>query len=204
MHILISVAFFLSVFFWLLTFLIALAKRIILLAKLSHICDSNSYKLLFPRFFLASFFRVSKKPDITVETSDTLYCIRILTCLRRKLYYHFVDEEHCVKVRKIAYNLSRARGRVAISNISKGTFIAWKKLLKFEKMITPASRKKTVKIMLFNPSPLLISRRDERGVYEHAFNFTDIYGYCALDARKLLDVIAGETNIEEMQNEKSA
>jgi hypothetical protein len=44
-----------------------------------------------------------------------------------------------------------------------------------------------------------VSKSGDRGVYEHAFNFTEIHGYTALDAVKFVEVLSGETKISDMQ-----
>lgn len=173
----------------------AFIKRAKLMRKMSQACNSRSYKLTRMRNPYASFFKKSVLPDITIETQDTLYCVRFITCIMKRRYYHFASEEVCVKVRKVAYALKA--GARFMSRVLINSFILWKRIIRFPKLVVPESDKNVCRVWLFNPSPLLISHRNEKGVIEDSFNCSEIFGAITIDGRKFIEVLNGELVIED-------
>lgn len=173
----------------------AFRKRTKLMRKISKACGSHGYKLLRVRNPFASFFRKSSSPDIIVETPDALYCVRFVTCFMKRRYYHFASEEVCVKVRKVAYALKA--GARFMSRVLIDSFILWKRIIRFPKLVVPESDKNVCRVWLFNPSPLLISHRNEKGVIEDSFNCSEIFGAITIDGRKFIEVLNGELVIDD-------
>ena len=174
-------------------------KRIRLMVKTSTRCKEKAYVFSKKRSAFASFVKKSKEPDFTVETPDTLYCVRFITCITKRRYYHFASETHCVRVRKLAFSLRTGLRTPYGAKLVTNSFVISKKLIKYPKMEVPATDKRVEKILLFNPAPILVSTRNEKGAVETAFNFTRMHEYTMLDAVKFAEVVSGETRIEDMQ-----
>ena len=176
---------------------IAIRKRARLMRKTSRICKERGYKLTRVRNPYASFLKKSSSPDILVETPETLYCVRLITCIMKRRYYHFASEKYCVKVKKVAYAIAGFIG--IFGRVHTDSFVMWKKVVTFPPLEEPKTDKNVCRVWLFNPSPLLISRRNNKGAIEDAFNCSDIFGAVALDGRKFLEVLQGKLDITDRE-----
>ena len=74
--------------------------------KLKTICNENKFALQFNRKFIASFFKFSTIPDITIKRHRKTYHIRLMPCENKRLYYVFPSGEYYVAFARIEWTFN--------------------------------------------------------------------------------------------------
>ena len=126
----------------------AVFMRLRLIKEINSICAHKKYTLKKLRHPLTSIFYKSKKIDLTVTTSDTVYHIKFVSALSSKQIYHFIDENNYITYFKTYFALPMA------TKASESThFLSYHWFPTVDK--TKESGNKYV--LLFNPLPNEIS-----------------------------------------------
>lgn len=133
----------------------AVVKRMRLIASLKHICVEKGWQYRQNRAPLASFFAFSSVPDIEIEAHDTLYCIRLFTCINRHWFLHFPKENVVLYTKRYMRLYSRGRGPKIAATVEERVSIKKMRLLPQIKL--PETSKAVERILLFNPAPKEIS-----------------------------------------------
>lgn len=81
----------------------AAIRRRALTARLMRIGREKGYAVQRVRSGAAALFRTSDRPDLVLDTPESEYRIRFLTCRSRKRFYHFVTPEYYVRYRKLYF-----------------------------------------------------------------------------------------------------
>ena len=167
----------------------AIILRFMLYAKLGRISRENGYTIETPRFILASFFKLSAKPDVIIRTSDTEYIVRIITCRARKRIYHFANHEWFVRAFRY-YILSLA--------FHSGEPLTVTKICKYlpplgEEYISCGELRRQV-VLLFNPSPLEITYTTRTNQREIGTNGSDFDGWMIYNAKGFTNALTSKEN----------
>ena len=136
-------------------------KGVRAILKLKGECGA---KICFYRFPLSSFFRLTKKPDLSVELGNRVYLIRFINGKGRFKYLHFASEEFFVTYSKAIFTLGgllHIRGRYRITEnlgFSTTSRRSVKILPKLEiptkiKDYCEKSGKLTIPVLIFSPAP---------------------------------------------------
>lgn len=169
----------------------AIFLRLSFLIGLGRICRENGFELKKPRAAFASFFRYSPKPDIIVKTGDAEYLIRLITCRARKRIYHFADHEWFVRALRLMLLLMSAPGE------SLTLFRKLKRLPPLdEKYLTPDSKV----ILLFNPSPIVITFTTHSNRREIGADSADFDGWLIYSANGFKKLLKSETQFIHKEN----
>lgn len=81
-------------------------SKVQLYKKLKTICNENKFALQFNRKFIASFFKFSTIPDITIKRHRKTYHIRLIPCKDKRLYYVFPSGEYYVAFARIEWTFN--------------------------------------------------------------------------------------------------
>lgn len=133
--------------------------------KLKKECGAQIH---FYRFPLSSFFKLTKKPDLSVELGDKLYLIRFINGKSRFKYLHFASPDFFVTYSKALFTLSgffHLRGRYRITENSGFSTTSRRSVKILPKLEIPEKindycqkeGKTAVPVLIFNPSPREIS-----------------------------------------------
>lgn len=145
-----------------------ISKRIKAVRKILKLKGECGAKIRFYRFPLSSFFKLSKKPDLSVELKDKIYLIRFINGKGRFKHLHFASEEFFVTYSKPIFALSgffHTKGRYIItenagySNTSRRSVKILPKL-EIPKEVNDLCEnegKKAAPVLIFNPAPREIS-----------------------------------------------
>ncbi len=140
-------------------------KGVYIILRLKKECEA---KIRFYRFPLSSFFRLTKKPDLSVELGNRLYLIRFINGKSRFKYLHFASEEFFVTYSKAIFTLGgflHIRGRYRITEnagFSTTSRRSVKILPKLEvpqeiKYLCESKEKSVIPVLIFSPAPREIS-----------------------------------------------
>ena len=86
-------------------------KRQRLIGKLKKLCRKNGYSMRLHRGRFASVFITKSIPDLTIETSECIYEVNLLTTRFRHVCYQFVD--------KVNMKIIKSRRGVYLANIRR-------------------------------------------------------------------------------------
>lgn len=136
-------------------------KGVRTILKLKGECGAQ---IRFYRFPISSFFRLTEKPDLSVELGDRLYLIRFINGKNRFKYLHFASEEFFVTYSKAIFTLGgflHIRGRYRITENSGFSTTSHRSVKILPKLEIPAqikdycekSGKLAVPVLIFNPAP---------------------------------------------------
>ncbi len=169
----------------------AVLYRLKRIDEIRKICEERKFKLRFNRHPFASFFNISKKPDIEIETPEKLFCIRLFSCIRKNWTLCFFDEDTVVfekqymNIRGIGAKYGRGRGK-----ITYGTRVEPIKVRVLQSMQMPKSIKDIEKVMLFSIAPgELLRPNKERTRIDIIGNADKLFGYMAYDMPKFRDML---------------
>lgn len=157
----------------------AIFMRLNLMRKISSICKDKKYTINKLRAPLISIFYKSKKIDLTITTSDTIYHVKFISSLSSKKVYHFIDENNYVTYLKMFFALP-----MATKTSESLHFLTFHRFPIIEK--TDSINDKY--ILLFNPLPNTITYIAKDGSNQIAGNGSligDFYvyngkGFCTL------------------------
>ena len=140
-------------------------KGVSTILKLKNECKAQ---IRFYRFPLSSFFKLSKKPDLSVELKDKIYLIRFINGKSRFKHLHFASEEFFVTYSKPLFTLTgffHTRGRYRITENTGYSTTSRRSVkilpkLEIPKEVTDLCEnecKKAVPVLIFSPAPREIS-----------------------------------------------
>ena len=133
------------------------------------------------RGMFASFFRMTKKSDITVEALGVRYSVRFITCFAHKRAYHFINERYYVRFARFGYVLPMSKG------INKIRF--FEKLKKMPALEAEQSEH-TKQILLLNPSPVEIFQLEDNRINKSLVtDGTEMYGWQVYGASGFLKML---------------
>lgn len=136
----------------------AVVKRLRLTAMLKRICAQNRWQYRQNRAAFASFFGFAAQPDIEIETPETLYCIRLFTCVNQRWFLHFPKENVALYTKRYIRLGKRASKSRAVYGNAASERVCVKKMRLLPPMKIPETEKTVERILLFNPAPKEISR----------------------------------------------
>ena len=126
-------------------FIRAVVLRVSFYTRLKILCEDKGYEITKKRGIFASFFRITKNADFTVQARGERYSVRIITCFAHKRAYHFINDRYYVQFARFGYVLPMSSG------INKIRF--FEKLKKLPEL--NADEGENIKqILLLNPSPM--------------------------------------------------
>ena len=126
-------------------FIRAVVLRVSFYKRIKKLCKDKGYEMTKKRGMFASFFRITKKADFTVEARGERYSVRLITCFAHKRAYHFINDRYYVQFARFGYILPMSR------SINKIRF--FEKLKKLPEL--NADEGENIKqILLLNPSPM--------------------------------------------------
>ena len=159
----------------------AIVLRVSFYVKLKEICRVKGYAITLQRTPFASFFSMSKKSDLIVDTGGTRYSVRLLTCFAHKRAYHFINERYYVCFARFGYVLPMSK------NINKIRFFeSLKKLPK----LSDERNENTKQILIFNPSPIEIYQLEDSRINKSLVtNGSEMYGWLVYGASGFLNLI---------------
>ncbi len=129
--------------------------------KLKGDCGAN---IRFYRLPISSFFRLSKKPDFSVELGNRLYLIRFINGKSRFKYLHFASEEFFVTYSKALFTLGgflHIRGRYKVTENSGFSATSRRSVKILPKLEVPdeirdyceKNEKSVIPVLIFTPAP---------------------------------------------------
>ena len=145
-----------------------LSKRIFAAYKLHSLKKECEAKVKFLRCPLASYFTLSKNPDVAVEIGKTVYLIRFINGISGARFLHFASKEYFVCFLKSRFTLGgrvKIRDRYKVTE-HKGYITTSAHSVKIlpelnipEKYIkrNEFDERKIVPVLLFNPAPCEVS-----------------------------------------------
>lgn len=156
----------------------ALTLRIKFYKNLQNSCDKNGINFRKTRTFLSTFFMHSSKPDLVVETQDTEYLIRFITCRSKGRNYHFPSPE---------FYVSSLYSTHVMSGLGLHSLASFRHLPSMNEL---SSEKESVQVLLFNPSPREITYVDQDKAQKAlATNGTRYEGILFCNAQGFLDLL---------------
>lgn len=142
-------------------------KRQLLIGKLKKLCRKNRHSMRLNRGRFASIFVTDFKPDLTIETSECIYEINLLTTRFRYVCYQFVDKTNMkiIKARRGVYlaNIRRPSPSATVDRIS----VIRNVRLPYDESYPELARKseKTVKnVLIIFPAPAELTAIKENGI----------------------------------------
>lgn len=136
----------------------AVVKRLRLTAMLKRICAKNRWQYRQNRAAFASFCSFSAQPDIEIETPETLYCIRLFTCINQRWFLHFPKENVVLYTKRYIRLGRRVSKNRAVFGDAASERVRIKKMRLLPQIEIPETEKTVERILLFNPAPKEISR----------------------------------------------
>ncbi len=144
------------------------SKRISAIFTIARLKKECGAKIRYTRPHIASFFRLTKNPDLTVEIFDTVYIVRFINGISRFKYLHFASPEFFITYSKALFTLSgffRLRGRYRITENAGYSTTSRRSVkilpkLEIPKEVTDLCEnedKKAVPVLIFSPAPREIS-----------------------------------------------
>lgn len=166
-----------------------LYKRSYAIRKISSLKAISDAKIEKIRSPLASYFKLSDKPDITVEIGNRIYLIRFLNGKNSRRFMHFASKEYFVTYSKMRFsigNFVNLRGRRATVARAPGFLTTGSHSVKILPKLTISDKylsasdiygKKLVPVLILNPAPNEISYVTEtKTSIKVAFTGDEIYG----------------------------
>lgn len=158
--------------------------RMALIIKLGSLGRDSDAKVRYLRFPLLSFFRLSPKPDISVEIRDTVYLIRTIGAGGKSKSFHFASPNFTVTYTPFSFLLTgrRRSGRGGRALGVSGN-PAFPRVRYLPDLIIPDeflrdSRKTVVPVLIFNPAPGTLTHvTEEKNRINLAFTGDEFYGY---------------------------
>ena len=176
----------------------AISKRCFLLSRIKPLKAECGARVRFLRSPFASFFRLSKKPDIAIEVGRTVYLIRLINGINGYRLLHFASKNYYVTYKKFnLYPGGRAKkgGHFGIKALTPaGTTTSSRRVHILPDMIIPqkyAGRNEydsqsIVPVLVFNPAPCEVSYvTEERNAIKVAFTGDEFNGYKIFTASTL-------------------
>lgn len=168
-----------AVIIWLYNTVRVLILRIKFYKDLQKRCDKNCVGIRKARTFLSTFFTHSSKPDLVVETSDTEYSVRFITCRSKGRSYHFPSPE---------FYVSSLYSTHVMSGMGLHSLASFRHLPRMKEI---PSEKKIVQVLLFNPSPREITYVDQDKAQKVlAANGAQYEGILFYNAQGFLDLLS--------------
>ena len=136
-----------------------LSKRIRAVYKIASLKKTNGAEIRYTRMPFASYFSLSKKPDVIVDIGNTIYLIRLINGKGGLKFLHFASSEYFVTFSKIRISVSglfRFGGRnkaVSSGSTSRHSVKILPKLEIPEEYKSPYYSKKVVPVLIFTPVP---------------------------------------------------
>ena len=161
----------------------AIIGRKRLIKQIKKICRERKHRLTLHRSPIASIFRLSKKTDLSVETHERVYHVKLFSCLARKKIYHFVDRNSYVTYLKVYFALPFAAK--ASESLLFSTFHRFMAEV-------PSDGEKESFVLLFNPVPNDVTYIDETGMRRVAGNGSFIDSMLVCNAKGFCELIEEE------------
>ena len=135
------------------SFVRAVIIRSSFLKKLRSIVSEKGYTLKSERKAFASFFKSASAPDLILETKETKYLIRFITCYKRKRFYHFANEQYYAFYSKLFFALPLAKQEESLRGQEKFRYLPPLD----QKYIDEKAEEKPQNVFLFSPAPVEIT-----------------------------------------------
>ena len=137
----------------------ATVRRMVLLVKLSVLSRDTGATLRIHSFPFLSFFRLSRTPEITLRTENTVYLIRTYNGGGIGKVVHFAAEGFTVRfsrLRTASYKLVKRQNAGGGNMMARGGFGVGVKVKLLPKLEVPreieSSDYRIVKVLIFNPA----------------------------------------------------
>lgn len=154
-------------------------KRVYFMRKLKKVCRKNDLRIKKERSFLRSLRNNTEGFDLVVSSRNTSYYIRFFAAHRRSSYLTFSDD----RTVKITTNIHKSRFK-AVLGLNKPRV----KEISYSYMDTPPSNvKNAVKVLLVNPVPHDILRKNVDGSLTPIGTGEKLYGYTLYSATGFLN-----------------
>ena len=158
--------------------IVFIAKRVLMLVKIHSLKKLCNAKISLHRFPFSPFLSRGKKPDITIEILDTVYCIRLYSGISSNRFVHFVDERYSVVYKKVRAMVMPSR---AASKIGKGVRLSYSTgghVNVMQQMSYDSGGRECQMILLFSPAPYEVSYvTEEKSTINLAFTGDRLYQY---------------------------
>ena len=153
------------------------------LSKLNALCKRKGYKTERHRGMLSTMLTMPKKTDMTVRTPEKEYRIRFITCRYRFKSYHFATVEHIVtwfpQVIKMISKKSDSFYKI---------FTSYRYCPRLR--INESEDERVENILIFDPSPLELTKANEHGFHIPVEDGDKIGPYTAYRAKAFLVMLS--------------
>lgn len=131
-----------------------MVKRRRTVNRLSSCCAEKGYTLKMERGALGSIFLTQSKPDLTIETPETLYRVNLLATRFRRMTYRIIDPSkmEVIKARRAIYVTNKLRPNPT-AGVERISVIRKVRLPYGEDYPTAEEGKRTKDILLIDPVP---------------------------------------------------
>lgn len=131
-----------------------MAKRWRAVKRLSKCCVEKGYTLTMKRSMFGSIFFSKSKPDLTIETTDVLYRVNLLTTRFRRMTYRIVDpaKMQIMKARREVYVTNKIKPK-ATAGVDRVSVIRKLRLPYGDGYTEAEEGKRTENILLITPAP---------------------------------------------------
>lgn len=150
--------------------------------RLKKICKKSNFKLTFKRGFWSGLRFHSDGLDLTVETGQKMYCVKFIPS--KKLSHVIFYDRETVKIRT---NITRSHFKLVLGFNDPKT-----KMVKFgfANAKAPCTSKEIENIVLLNPVPLDMFRRDADGAVIATGNGYKFYDYTLYGGSGFINALA--------------
>ena len=139
----------------------SLVKRIFLIKKLGELKKTEGVTVKYCAFPLLSLLKLSSKPEVVVETKETVFLIRLFGASSNHRRVHFANPEFTVTIkgkrRDAGARVVGTRGRRYVVKVNDYSSPKSGKVRILPKLRIPdeyeLSRQKIVPVLIFNPAP---------------------------------------------------
>ena len=173
-------------------------KRFKLIRSLRELERETGCRLTVHQSPYKSIFKLSAKTEMTFETTDTAYHIRLMSSFGfYKRIVHFASPEYIVSFRRFKFILIHGSANVAISHgfVHQDGFNYGCRVRRVPKhvRVLEVEGKKNIDVFLFNPTPHTVSYvTPEKTSIRMARVDADIYGNRVFTASTFCEFIRGE------------
>ena len=158
--------------------------RILLIIRLGSLKKTCNAKVRYLRFPLFSFFKLSARPDISVEIGDTVYLIRTIGAGGSSKSFHFASPNFTVTYTPFSLMITgrrrsgRGGGALGVTGNPMFTKVRYLPDLQIPDEFLRDSRKTVVPVLIFNPAPGTLTHvTEEKNRISLAFTGDEFYGY---------------------------
>ncbi len=133
-------------------------KRYSLIRKLRRVSNANGIKLTVLRSPILSLFKLSSKTELSVETENKVFLIRLISSQGQKRVLHFASSAYLVSFSRIWYTFAgRSRYKPVLlmtDHVNKNIKV---RILPEHKRCKVPVGKECIDVLLFTPAPMLLT-----------------------------------------------